>query len=169
MFLGSFSLTAWSTAKFFGLLMYWKKDQKKYKLGLVEIKWNYVFVKHKYRCNWTQTQIRTGLELPTTAGLGLPTGLPRLELYSNSEQGVSWHSGNYRVYIHSETRTWHDKNIQTNIDFGPSFYMIWNEKKQQKTAVWVWFSFGEIPDTLLRSLTDIADTQTLFITDPKLL
>ena len=23
----------------------------------------------------------------------------------------SWHSGNYRVWIHSETRTWHDKNI----------------------------------------------------------
>ena len=76
-----------------------KKRQKKYKLGLVEIKWNYVFVKHKYRCNWTQTQIRTGLELPTTAGLELPTGLPRLELYANSEQGVSWHSGNYRVYM----------------------------------------------------------------------
>ena len=98
------------------------------------------------------------------------TGLkPRFELDLNSEQGVSWHSSNYRVYIHSETRTWHDKNIQTNIDFGPSFYMIWNEKKQQKTAVWVWFSFGEIPDTLLRYLTNIADTQTFFITDPKLL
>ena len=26
------------------------------------------------------------------------------------EQGVPWHSGNYRVWIHSETRTWHDKN-----------------------------------------------------------
>ena len=29
-------------------------------------------------------------------------------------QGVPWHSGNYRVRIHSETRTWHDKNIQTS-------------------------------------------------------
>ena len=28
------------------------------------------------------------------------------------EQEVSWHSGNYRVWIHSETRMWHDKNIQ---------------------------------------------------------
>ena len=27
-------------------------------------------------------------------------------------QGVPWHSGNYRVWIHSETRTWYDKNIQ---------------------------------------------------------
>ena len=29
------------------------------------------------------------------------------------EQGVPWHSGNYRVWIHSQTRTWHVKNIQT--------------------------------------------------------
>ena len=28
------------------------------------------------------------------------------------EQEVLWHSGNYRVLIHSETRKWHDKNIQ---------------------------------------------------------
>ena len=30
------------------------------------------------------------------------------------EQEVSWNSGNYRVWIHSKTRTWHDKNIQSN-------------------------------------------------------
>ena len=29
------------------------------------------------------------------------------------EQGVPWHSGNYRVWIHSEMRTWHDENIQS--------------------------------------------------------
>ena len=29
------------------------------------------------------------------------------------EQGVSWHSGNYRVWIYSETPTWHDNNIQS--------------------------------------------------------
>ena len=29
------------------------------------------------------------------------------------EQGVFLHSGNYRVWIHSETRAWHDKNIQS--------------------------------------------------------
>ena len=28
------------------------------------------------------------------------------------EQGVPWHSGKYKVYIHSETRTLHDKKIQ---------------------------------------------------------
>ena len=30
------------------------------------------------------------------------------------KQGVSWHSGNYEVWIHSEKRTWHYKNIQSN-------------------------------------------------------
>ena len=29
------------------------------------------------------------------------------------QQGVLWHSGNYRVWILSEMRTWHDKNIQS--------------------------------------------------------
>ena len=30
------------------------------------------------------------------------------------QQGVLWHSSNYRVWIHSQTRTWRDKNIQSN-------------------------------------------------------
>ena len=30
------------------------------------------------------------------------------------EQAVHWHSGNYRVWIHLETRRWHGKNIQSN-------------------------------------------------------
>ena len=30
------------------------------------------------------------------------------------EQRVPWHSINYRVWIHSETCMWHDKNIQSN-------------------------------------------------------
>ena len=33
------------------------------------------------------------------------------------EQGAPWHSRNYRVWIHSETRTWHDKNIQSNAPY----------------------------------------------------
>ena len=30
------------------------------------------------------------------------------------EQGFPSHSGNYRVWSHSEARTWQDKNIQSN-------------------------------------------------------
>ena len=33
------------------------------------------------------------------------------------EQGVPWHSGNCRGWIHSQTRTWHDKNIQSNAPY----------------------------------------------------
>ena len=32
-------------------------------------------------------------------------------------QGVPWHSGNYRLWIHSETRTWDDKNIQSQLTY----------------------------------------------------
>ena len=33
------------------------------------------------------------------------------------EQGFPWHSGNYRVWIQSEMRMWHDKNIQSNASY----------------------------------------------------
>ena len=33
------------------------------------------------------------------------------------EEGVPWHSGNYGVWIHSETRPWHDKNRQSNAPY----------------------------------------------------
>ena len=31
------------------------------------------------------------------------------------EQGVPWHSGKYRVWIHSKIRTWHDYNMQSKV------------------------------------------------------
>ena len=33
------------------------------------------------------------------------------------EQGVPWHAGKYRVWIHSETCTWHDNNIHSNAPY----------------------------------------------------
>ena len=33
------------------------------------------------------------------------------------ERGVPWHSGNYIVWIHSEMRTWHHNNIQSNAPY----------------------------------------------------
>ena len=33
------------------------------------------------------------------------------------EQGVSWHSGEYRVWIQSAMRTWHERNIQSNAPY----------------------------------------------------
>ena len=40
------------------------------------------------------------------------------------KQGVPWYSGNYRVWIHSETRTWHDKNIQS--DWNTEFLLLFS-------------------------------------------
>ena len=34
--------------------------------------------------------------------------------HASFKQGVPWHSGRYRVWIPSETRTWHHKNLQSN-------------------------------------------------------
>ena len=33
------------------------------------------------------------------------------------EQGVPWHSGNYKVWFHCEIPTWYDKNIQSNAPY----------------------------------------------------
>ena len=47
------------------------------------------------------------------------------------EQRVTWHSGNFSVWIHSETHTWHDKNIQlmrrTNkySEYSPIIWSVW--------------------------------------------
>ena len=47
------------------------------------------------------------------------------------EQGVPWHWGNYSVWIHSETHTWHDKNTEWAFgidDFfdGPGSELLWS-------------------------------------------
>ena len=37
--------------------------------------------------------------------------------HASFEQGVPWHSGNYRLWIHSEALTWHNKNLQSNTPY----------------------------------------------------
>ena len=63
------------------------------------------------------------------------------------EQGVPWHSGNYTVCFHSETCTWHNKNMQSeHICF--RFDMKSNRFKGNlvqteisMTFTWIWFHF----------------------------
>ena len=45
------------------------------------------------------------------SGFGWSCSHLSFTLRTCSEQGVPRHLGNYRVYIHSETRLWHNKNI----------------------------------------------------------
>ena len=56
------------------------------------------------------------------------------------EQGVPWNSGNYIVYIHSETLTWHDKNLQLNLmhSWHPAFLVVSSCKFVVK------FNFGNV-------------------------
>ena len=51
------------------------------------------------------------------------------------EQGVPWHSGKYRVWIHSETRTWNYKNIQSIVFKAEAEAFSWKRKISKKT----WF------------------------------
>ena len=39
------------------------------------------------------------------------------------EQGIPWHSGNYRVWIYPETFTWYDKNIQSDTNLNPAKHL----------------------------------------------
>ena len=50
------------------------------------------------------------------------------------EQGVPWHSGNYRVWIHSEMHMWHDKNIQSIVI--SICHLTWKRENLQLCILW---------------------------------
>ena len=56
------------------------------------------------------------------------------------EQGVPWHSGNYRVWFHSETRTWHGKNIQLKIRtiISVNRDMLINPRRYKRLTISLW-------------------------------
>ena len=49
------------------------------------------------------------------SGCGFDSSCSHLNINFHTcfDQGVPWHSGNYRVWIHSERRTCHDENIKS--------------------------------------------------------
>ena len=55
------------------------------------------------------------------------------------EQGVPWHLGNYRVWIHSETSTWHDKNIQFSSFVSRFFIFSWVFAFVMSFFILLWF------------------------------
>ena len=58
------------------------------------------------------------------SGSGFESSCSHLNLKFGTclNEGVPWHSGSYRVWIHSEMHTWHDKNIQSLVNI--RFFMI---------------------------------------------
>ena len=91
------------------------------------------------------------------SGSGFETSCSHLNFRFRAcfKQGVTWHSGHYRVWIHSETRTWHDKNIQTEhlwicqtpmvkLSLHWSFILRISSVNVTKSAVYCWLvSFTE--------------------------
>ena len=67
-------------------------------------------------CNWNRTQNHL-VRKRTLSGSGFESSYSHLNFRFCDcfKQGVLWHSGNYRVWIHSETLPWHDKNILPNV------------------------------------------------------
>ena len=71
------------------------------------------------RCIWLYVLVisrtRFRVNPHSTSGCGFESSCSHLNFRfrASFELGVPWHSGNYRVWIHSEVRTWHDKNIQS--------------------------------------------------------
>ena len=56
------------------------------------------------------------------------------------EKGVSRHSDNYRVRIHSEVRTWHDKNIQTSEYITTFIKSLWKSDVRANVKLfWILF------------------------------
>ena len=74
-------------------------------------------------CNWTRTQNHLFLKINgwefvyKLSGSGFNSSCSHLNFRFRTwfEQGVPWYSANHRVWIHSETLTWHGKNIQLNV------------------------------------------------------
>ena len=70
-------------------------------------------------CKWTRTQNHLVLKWTLNqfgqmmAWVRVQLQSLKLEIHACFEQGVPWQSGNYRLWIHSETDAWHDKNICT--------------------------------------------------------
>ena len=55
------------------------------------------------------------------------------------EQGVPWYSGNYAMWIHSETRTRQDNNLQSNAQLNHFVSLVkWLNVRLWTKWFWVW-------------------------------
>ena len=92
---------------------------------------------NKRDCNWTRTHnhLVRKRTLNHLAKLASCSHL-NFRFCACFEQGFLWHPGNYRVWIHFETRTWHDKNIQ----LAQTCFKLykWYKIAQSITYVFIW-------------------------------
>ena len=59
------------------------------------------------------------------------------------EQGVPWHSDNYRVLIHFEMRTWNNKNVQASEYITTFIKSLWKRDLRANAKLfWTFFQCG---------------------------
>ena len=86
------------------IIKYFRKHSYFYKTSKILIKENF----KTFKWTWTHNHlVSASLAKWLSVRLWTKWLWVRVQL-----QGFPWHSGNCRVWIHSETRTWHGKNIQ---------------------------------------------------------
>ena len=94
-------------------------------------------------CNWNRTQNHL-VRKRTLSGSGFESSYSHLNFRFCDcfKQGVLWHSGNYRVWIHSETLPWHDKNILPNVKvwyiYKTAYRIQAKDKKKSKLTNFIW-------------------------------
>ena len=80
-------------------------------------KWLQLNPNPKQLSSWTNTRPNGWVFVYILSSCGFESSFSHLNLRYRTcfVQGFPWHPGNYRLWIHSETGTWHDKNIQANV------------------------------------------------------
>ena len=71
----------------------------------------WVFVYELSGCGFESTCCRLNFRFRPCLQQGVPWHSCNIACI---EQRIPWYSSNYRVWIHYETHTWHDKKIQSN-------------------------------------------------------
>ena len=118
--------------------------------------------KKQYICNWTRTQ--NHLVLKRTLNHRTLNSHFTFRFCACFEEGVPWHSGNCRVWIHSRTRTWHDKNIQLRA-YGFSkqaFSFMCSYLKNKRQRVQISNKFSSLKEVIARVPQGSIDGPLLF-------
>ena len=140
-------------------LAYYKMVQKLYRNYITSHKFRSQSLSTHYRClsdcNWTRTQGHLFRKRTKWFWVRVQLQSLKLQISRLLRARISWHSGNYRVWIHSETRTWHDRNIQSS---SMLFESIWDSFLAQASVLLLCqynaiLSWGEEPDSFLQSGT----------------
>ena len=84
------------------------------------------------------------------------------------EQEVPWHSGSYRVWIHSETRTWLDKNIQSVNEYFISDYCYYKKLHFTFTITIKWIYIFRCGQRFVRKMKTSTSNNAFVVTSMQL-